>query len=116
MDWDEYKRRCDEPRVFSRWMLEQTRELLERAEANELASKIGSSLGGPPLPKPRDHKAGRATDMFELELEHPDARAVLRWMRHAIEQDWRSAGTRTRGLGGFAEAWLEYATWKEQHK
>ena len=115
MEWDEYKRRCDEPRMFSRWMLEQTRELLERAEASELASKIALSLGAPPLPKPGDHKAGRETDMFELELVHSDARAVLQWVRHAIAQDWTTAATRTRGLGGFMEAWMEYVTWKEQH-
>ncbi len=113
MDWDEYKRRCDQPGTFSRWMLEQTRELLEQAEAGELASKISTNLGTPPLPKPADHKAGRATDMFELELVLTDARAVMQWMRHAVEQDWTTAGTRARGLGGFVEAWMEYVTSKE---
>ncbi len=115
MDWDEYKRRCEEPGTFSRWMLEQTRELLEQAEARELASKISLSLGATPLPKPADHRAGGATDMFELDLVLTDARAVMQWMRHAVEQDWTTSGTLARGLGGFVEAWMEYVTWKAHH-
>ncbi len=112
VDWDEYKRRCGEPAAFSRWMLEQTVELLEQAEAAGLASKLRRGLDAAPLPKPADHKAGPATDMFILDLAVADACAVMGWMRHALERDWTTTGTRSRGLGGFVEAWTEYVTWK----
>lgn len=114
MDWDEYKRRCDEPDTFSRWMLEQSVELLEQAGAEELVAKLSRGLLAVPLPKPADHTAGPATDMFELELAVADARAVMGWMRHALERDWTTTGTRSRGLGGFVEVWMDYVSWKER--
>lgn len=113
VDWDEYKRRCDEPGTFSRWMLQQTMELLQQAQAEELALKVGSALHAAPMPKPQGHKAGALTDMFVLDLPVADARAVMAWLRHAVESDWRTSGTHARGLGGFVEAWTEYVVWKE---
>lgn len=94
-------------------MLEQTLEILERAEAHALASRISESLETPPLAKPSDHKAGRATDMFVLEIELAEAQDVAGWMSHAVRQRWTTSGTRSRGLGGFVEAWMEYVSFKE---
>lgn len=104
MDWDAYKRRCDTPDVISRWMLEQTAELLEGA----LRVEVEAALTGLPLPKPDDHKGGAATDMFQLELKPQQVLAVHARVVRAVTTGEVTSGTRNRGLGGFEEAWREY--------
>ncbi len=97
MDWDEYKKRCDEPRVVSRWMLESTAELVDPAAAEHLLA----ATSGKPLPKPEGHKGGPATDMFELYLDDAIADAVVA----AVE---RAQAAGNQKLGGFVAAWREY--------
>ncbi len=104
LDWDAYKRLCDTPDVLSRWMLEQTAELLQGG----LRTELETALGDGPLPKPADHKGGAATDMFQLRLELHQVAAVHRRVAAAAAAGHTTSGTRRRGLGGFEEAWREY--------
>ena len=106
MDWDRYKARCDSPEVWSRWMLEQTIELLSGDP--QLAGSLGGAIATGPLVKPPGHKGGAATDMFELHLSAKQVDAVAAAVRRAVDGGEETEGTRGRGLGGFLEAWMEY--------
>jgi hypothetical protein len=105
MDWARYKALCDSPEVLSRWMIEQTLELLGDADA---AAALRAVLGGAPLEKPSDHRGGMATDMFVLALSLGQVRAISEAVQGAVASGQTTSGTRTRGLGGFVEAWDEY--------
>lgn len=105
MEWEQYKALCDSPRVWSRWMLVQTAELI--ADAG-LATRLRTALTGVPVPKPAGHRGGAETDMFELELTVAEARAVLAAVEAAVHSGATTSATRRRGLGGFVEAWTEY--------
>ncbi len=104
LDWECYKRICDEPQVFSRWMLEQTGELLDAT----LAAQIDPATLGVPYDKPADHQGSAATDMFRLALDRHTLRAIHAAVQAAVLEQRRTSGTRARGLGGFEEAWAEY--------
>ena len=110
MDWDTYKQLCDRPDVWSRWMLEQTQALLKPALAAELAAVLGTQ----PVTKPRDHRGGAATDMFVLELPAQRRSAVAAAVRQAKLAGRITPATAARGLGGFVEAWQEYADWSPE--
>ncbi|MCZ6855407.1 MAG: hypothetical protein O7G86_15960 [Gammaproteobacteria bacterium] len=105
MDWECYKRLCDQPNYWSRWMLEQTLELLDDAEVSEA---IESAMDREPLAKPADHRGGCSTDMFELALTLAEANRVSELVNEAIAGGKTTAGTKNRGFGGFCEAWDEY--------
>jgi limonene-1,2-epoxide hydrolase len=107
MDWSEYKALSNQPFTFSRWMLEQTIELIQ--EDALLAEVLAKVLRGPMIAKPIDHSGGRFTDMFELRIDVDCARAIHRLIGDAALSGRRTAATRARGLGGFAAAWREYA-------
>ena len=111
MEWQAYKTRCDQGDVLSRWMLQQTSELLDRAGAARLTSALAASMAAPPLEKPADHKGGTATDMFVVTLSPEETSAVLAVVRQAHARGENTAGTRDRGLGGFVEAWAECLAW-----
>lgn len=106
MDWCEYKRLCDRPQLFSRWMIEQSMELV--SDHPQLSQLLRQTLISRPLDKPSDHRGGPATDMFVLRLEHRHAAAVYRRVQHATDTGQRTAATSERGLGGFAAAWRDY--------
>jgi limonene-1,2-epoxide hydrolase len=112
MDWNEYKRLCDSPPVFSRWMLEQSIELLH-AEPR-LAAAIGRAFADSPLSKPTDHRGGPQTDMFVLSLSVGQVNEVVTAIGAAIDRGWTTPATRLRGMGGFREAWHEYASYVER--
>ncbi len=105
LDWDAYKRLCDTPNVLSRWMLEQTAELVH----GHLRAELKAALDLAPLSKPQDHKGGPATDMFQLDLARRDVLAVHEQIANAVANGETSSATGARGLGGFEEAWREYA-------
>ena len=107
MDWERYKQICDRPDVFSRWMLEQTRELLDASHAELL----DSALAAPALDKPPDHRGGAATDMYELALEREAVIVISARVAAAVDRGLYTSATRARGLGGFREAWMEYAAY-----
>jgi len=107
LDWERYKQICDTPNVFSRWMLEQTRELT----APLFSVELGGVLEKIPVPKPADHHGERATDMFELSLEPDQVLAIAEEVAQAVRLSRTTSGTAGRGLGGFQEAWAEYAAY-----
>ena len=85
-------------------MLERTAALVDTPD---LVARLDAAMCGSPLPKPADHKGGSATDMFELTLERAERRRIASALAAR-----RAAGETTREgrhLGGFVEAWQEYA-------
>lgn len=111
MDWNDYKALCNSPRMFSRWMLEQSIKLL--SDEPRLADALARILRGVPLDKPADHRGGALTDMFEVALSSHEARGVHRVVANAVRAGRTTPATEPRGLGGFAEAWLEYVCYVE---
>lgn len=114
MEWDDYKRLCDSPQTFSRWMLEQCVELLE-SEA-QLRDALIRSMYAAPLEKPSDHRGDPRTDMFEVVLARDDARAIHRVIESAVREGRATRSTKPRGLGGFEEAWREYVVYVERNE
>jgi len=112
MDWERYRERCDAGDVLSRWMLEQTRELLERMDRPVLAERLARLARATPIDKPTDHRGGPETDFFQVDLTVTEAGEILDAVTRAAEHDERTSGTRGRGLGGFREAWGEYLDWQ----
>ena len=104
LDWETYKRLCDSPDVLSRWMLEQTIELLDGGARQALEAALDTE----PLPKPSDHSAGATTDMFRLTLTQAQVLEVHSTVARAVAAGETTRATRRRGLGGFEEAWREY--------
>ncbi len=111
MDWARYKALCDTPDVCSRWMLQQTLELLNDGG---LQARLERILAQRPLPKPDDHRGGAATDMFRVDLSLEEVRAVRRQVEAARVRGESTSATRGRGLGGFIEAWQEYEAFLER--
>lgn len=109
MDWSTYKTLCDQPDIWSRWMLEQCIELFAKMGEASLSDQLARALHGPPLACPVDFRGGPELRMFRLELSYGERQSGLRLIQDAHILGVRSAGTQTRGLGGFVEAWTEYA-------
>jgi len=103
VDWTAYKRKCDEPDVFSRWMLQRTAELLA---PEPVAAKLLAAVAGVRVAKPADHRGGPETDMFVLSLETEECELIVEVLEAMRADGWRWADG--RGLGGFVEAWQEY--------
>ncbi|MYE23886.1 MAG: hypothetical protein F4Y01_08095 [Gammaproteobacteria bacterium] len=101
-DWASYKAACDRPEVLSRWMLIETAALVEPTLRRRLLATLAD-----PLPKPKDHRGGTDTDMFEVTLCAEDIRSVRRAVECAVAAGITTPRTSARGLGGFAEAWRE---------
>jgi len=112
LDWSSYKRLCDRPDTWSRWMLQQTRELL----TGPLAEQLGAALAGRPIAKPEDHRGSNATDMFVLELSVASRLDILSVIESAQRAGLTTSATVGRGLGGFLEAWREYAHWTNEQE
>ncbi len=106
MDWSRYKVLCDEPQFWSRWMLEQSAGLFVAMGEPDLGAVLDSANLEGPLAKPADHSGPPATDMFRLDLPHDVRLRALALVEQAVREG-RTAGG--RGLGGFVEAWREYA-------
>lgn len=111
MDWDTYKALSDSPDVCSRWLLEQTLELIDRGE---LAARLRQSLQVGPIEKPADHQGGPETDMFRMTLTLDEVRAIRERVEAAAAAGTETSGTRGRGLGGFVETWCEYERFLER--
>ena len=111
MDWDRYKALCDTPDVCSRWLLEQTLELLDDPA---LAQRVRDDMSKGALPKPEDHEGGDETDMFQMSLGLADVRALRERVEQAGARGETTTGTRGRGLGGFVETWREYERYLER--
>ncbi|MCZ6711610.1 MAG: hypothetical protein O7B25_14700 [Gammaproteobacteria bacterium] len=110
MEWDHYKRLCDRPDVVSRWMLEQTLELVA---GHNVAAALRDAIGSVPLTKPTDHHGGEATNMYMLNLAPAQRGDIVRLVRAARDAGIATSNTTQRGLGGFVEAWQEYQDWDD---
>lgn len=108
MDWERYKQLCDQPNVFSRWMLEQTRQLAISGTSPE-AQRLAKAVRQTPLAKPAEHTGGSSTDMIVLAWSHEEVSAIVELVKLAMAEERTSEATQGRGLGGFVEAWQEYA-------
>ena len=106
MKWSSYKALCDEPRYWSRWMLEHSSRLFASMGAHDLEQALNVERLDGPLQKPADHTGPPATDMFLLELPVDDRLAALQLIKRAVDEGCTADG---RNLGGFVEAWREYA-------
>lgn len=118
MDWDTYKRLCDQPEFWSRGMLLRSAALLEARGAQALAARLRETLLRPCLPKPPGHRGPAATDMFALNLVAEDAWAVCEHVAAAYAQppsseaasaEPQSGTTRPKRVHGELVAWQEYA-------
>lgn len=112
MEWSCYKALCDRPDVLSRWMLERTVELLERAEParrHGLVDAVRVVLAGEPLPRPVDHSGPPATDMFAARLNDRVVHATLAEVEDAAAKGWLAGLLGGRSPVGFVAAWREYA-------
>ena len=105
MDWERYKALCDTPDVCSRWLLDQTLELVDEPS---VAEHLRDDMAQAPIEKPDDHQGGEPTDMFRMSLSLPEVRAVRERVEEAMATGATTTGTRGRGLGGFLETWREY--------
>ncbi len=105
MDWDQYKEQCHRPDIWTRWMLEQTLELLPARCA--LARPLRLALGGAPLAKPLGHQGGAWTDMFRLQIDRALVQAIISTVEQAAARGDETSGAPGRGLSGFVEAWRE---------
>lgn len=113
MDWLTYKRLCDQPDLWSRWMLEQCIDLLGQLEQVGLAGGLQNALSGQALATPVDHQGGHAVQMYVLRLSLEERRAICRAIEQAVSVGLSTAQTQSRGLGGFVEAWREYVAFEE---
>ncbi|MEM6707252.1 MAG: limonene-1,2-epoxide hydrolase family protein [Pseudomonadota bacterium] len=113
MHWDDYKRRCDQPDHWSRWFLTQ---LLALAPTPAVETELRAVLQSTPIPKPRDHRGGAATDMFVVSLSGDLVSSLINRIRAATDEPAMAlpAALQQRGLGGFAEALAEYLDYRYQ--
>lgn len=111
MDWQRYKAICDAPDVCSRWLLEQTLELVE---GDDLAARLRVDMAQVPIDKPADHRGDAATDMFAMTLTLADVAALRERLERAAAAGETTSATGGRGLGGFVEAWREYEQFLER--
>ena len=109
MDWATYKLLCDRPDYWSRWMLEQCCHLLAQLDEPSLKLVLEQGSNGEPLLTPQDHVGTAATQMFRLQLSMDNRQRLLAAIQAANECELTTPQTQTRGLGGFVQAWQEYA-------
>lgn len=112
MRWATYKALCDRPDYWSRWMLEQCVDLFEQLEEPALVAKLTRVMQGQPLDTPPDHAGGRDVAMFRLDLSKAETLQAAAAVRRAIAEGLTTPATQGRGLGGFLEAWQEYAAYR----
>ena len=104
--WNEYRHLCDQPNVLSRWMLEQTIQLINDPA---LTQPLASVIVGTPLGKPADQYQNSLTDMFVVSMTKHQLEPIVVEVRRAVAEN-RTLPT-GRGLGGFEESWSEYLEW-----
>ena len=109
MDWPTYRALCDQPDYWSGWMLGQCVELFEHLGEELLAEALREALAGDPLPVPQGFKGPDSVYMYRLSLTAMQREACVAAIERAVQSGVTSSQTRARGLGGFLEAWREYA-------
>ncbi len=109
MDWVTYKSLCDRPDYWSGWMLEQSELLLSQLDEQRLVLALRESRAEQPLDVPDGFQGPHHARMYHLSLP-PIIRAEVSYaIQQAVEQGLTTPDTADRGLGGFAEAWREFA-------
>ena len=104
MNWEEYKRECDRPDVLSRWLLEQSASVCDKAISIRL-SGISESV---PLEKPADHKGNPLLDMFRADLTESEVQSIASQVSEAFRNGVMTTGTVVRDYSGILRAWQEY--------
>lgn len=89
--------------------MEQCIELLGQMHEQALQRMLVDALKNPPLEMPADHTGPEATQMFCLVVPVSVRCEFLRAISHASATGLSTAATQGRGLGGFVEAWRDYA-------
>ena len=112
MDWTCYKALCDRPDYWSHWMLEQCIELFAQLGEHSLSARLQQALSSEPLRSPPGHRGPPATRMYRLELSPNQRRCAVHAIERAARQGLCTPATAQRGLGGFVEAWREYAHYR----
>lgn len=126
-DWQTYKALCDQPEVFTRWMIERTlvvieqvlqkqdnQEIREAKKAQELVqarTSLVNLLGQTPLTPPQP--VDRRVDMLQLRLPKSQVQAIVDLFADVASLpagEWLDAMQQKRQnpWGGFREAWLEH--------
>ena len=113
MQWSNYKALCDRPDYWSRWMLDQCIELLQLQQRDDLAALLMRGIEAEPLARPADHKGPAAVHMHRLELTLRVRAEICEAIEQADASGLRTEQTAERGLGGFVEAWREFAMYEQ---
>jgi hypothetical protein len=93
-------------------MLEQCVELFDHLDEPALSGALQEAMQLPPLETPADHAGPPATHMFQLNLNVVQRQTALDLVQRAVAGGLTTRGTGGRGLGGFAEAWREYLSYR----
>ncbi len=107
MRWEVYKQRCDQPDVVSRWMIEQTAELLDAG----LRERLLAELAEKPIPPPRGHLGDDRADMFVINDLSDVALEISDSVDRAVIAGRRTSATTIHGVGRFGEIWCSYAAY-----
>ncbi len=76
MDDSDYKRLCAQPDVMRRSEI-RAAAILIRPNHPDLASRLTTLLGTPPLPKPSGHQGGPDSDHLHLELDSDELELIV---------------------------------------
>ncbi len=95
-------------------MLEQCIDLFEQLERADLSALLKDAAAGEPLQTPADHKGPAATHVLRVELDVEVRGDMLSAIEDAHERGMTTIQTERRGLGGFVEAWREYAAYEPE--
>ncbi|MCE2459671.1 MAG: hypothetical protein J4F38_02705 [Pseudomonadales bacterium] len=82
-------------------MLEESSALL----TGDTRAALLEIIAGTPLPKPTDHKGGRDTDMFEVDLPGDVVGSIVEQVDETARRGMSTP--RSTRIGGFATAWRE---------
>ncbi len=93
---------------MSRWLLDQTAELLCNAGYPESAARLQRITRGDAICKPPGFRGGREADMFQCQLAPREVADIVNVVQAAVGAGAVTRATRERGLGGFLQAWAEY--------
>lgn len=86
-------------------------ELLRRQDLGALGQVLADAVDDQPLDVPADYKGPPGTRMHRVDLPPPMREEILAAVEHASVRGIMTPQTATRGLGGFVEAWREYAAY-----
>jgi hypothetical protein len=104
MDWDEYKKLCEQPNYWSLWMLRECLEIVSSQNCAELTATINSVLGSVPLSRPADHKGPSETQMYNIDLLCDLSEALLIEIEKSFVLGTLTQGVREIDLRGFVDA------------